>query len=226
MTNPESSNRRPIAVRRWSLFEKLSAQLATAGVTPNAISVSSMVFGCGAGICLVLTSRTEAFSLAHRACWLSAAALVQMRLIANLLDGMVAIEGGKRSAVGELYNEVPDRVSDTAILVGAGYAFGAASWLGYPAALVALFVAYVRAIGASVGAGQAFVGPMAKQQRMATITLTAVLLGLLPEAWMPTYDGQYGLMALALLLIILGGVATSIRRLQRIASFMKQAEPS
>ena len=29
------------------------------------------------------------------------------RLLCNLLDGMVAVEGGKRSKSGELYNDVP-----------------------------------------------------------------------------------------------------------------------
>lgn len=226
MADLETSNRRPLAVRRWTLFEKLAARIADAGATPNAISVSSMVFGCGAGACLALTSRTDAFSAGQRACWLAAAALVQLRLIANLLDGMVAIEGGKKSAVGELYNEVPDRVSDTAILVGAGYAVGASPWMGYLAAVVALFVAYVRAIGAGVGAGQVFVGPMAKQQRMAVVTLAAVLLGVLPAAWTPAHDGGHGVMALALLLIVVGGMVTAVRRLRRIASFMKQSEPS
>ena len=223
MAEPELSNRRPLAVRQWKVFERLAARLATTGVTPNAISVSSILFGCLAGVCLVLTSQAEPFSLWQRLCWLGVAAMVQMRLIANLLDGMVAIEGGKKSDVGELYNEVPDRVSDTAIFVGAGYAVGAVPWLGYLAAIVALFVAYVRAIGASVGAGQQFVGPMAKQQRMAAMTTVAIVNALLPAAWSYTYAGQYGLLSLALLLIVAGGVATSIRRLTRIARHMKQA---
>jgi phosphatidylglycerophosphate synthase len=52
---------------------------------------------------------------------------------------MVAIEAGTASPVGELYNEVPDRVSDTATLIGAGYAVGGHPTLGYVAACLALF---------------------------------------------------------------------------------------
>lgn len=33
------------------------------------------------------------------------------RLLCNLLDGMVAVEGGKRSKSGELYNDVPGLIS-------------------------------------------------------------------------------------------------------------------
>ena len=56
------------------------------------------------------------------------------------LDGLVAVEYGKGSATGALFNEVPDRIADSAVLVGAGYA--ATGWvtLGYVAALLALFV--------------------------------------------------------------------------------------
>lgn len=43
--------------------------------------------------------------------------------------------------------------------------------IGLTSALVAVFVAYVRAIGASAGVGQVFLGPFAKQQRMAVMTL-------------------------------------------------------
>jgi len=68
-----------------------------------------------------------------------------------------------------LYNEIPDRVSDAAICIGAGYGSGSLPELGYVAAVVALFVAYVRAQGAVAGAPQEFCGPMAKPQRMFTL---------------------------------------------------------
>ena len=54
---------------------------------------------------------------------------VQLRLLCNLLDGMVAVEGGRSSPVGALYNEVPDRVADSLLLVALGYAVGI-PWLG------------------------------------------------------------------------------------------------
>ena len=53
-----------------------------------------------------------------------AAVCVQLRLLCNLLDGMVAIEGGKQSPTGMLYNEFPDRVADSLFLVALGYAAG------------------------------------------------------------------------------------------------------
>jgi phosphatidylglycerophosphate synthase len=51
---------------------------------------------------------------------LLAAAAIQLRLLCNLLDGMLAVEGGLKTPLGELYNEIPDRLADVAILAGAG----------------------------------------------------------------------------------------------------------
>jgi phosphatidylglycerophosphate synthase len=53
--------------------------------------------------------------------WFGAAACIQFRLLCNLLDGMVAVEGGKGSVTGPIYNEAPDRIADVLILIGAGY---------------------------------------------------------------------------------------------------------
>lgn len=44
---------------------------------------------------------------------------IQLRLLCNLFDGMVAIEGGKKSDVGSLYNEFPDRIADSLLIVAA-----------------------------------------------------------------------------------------------------------
>jgi phosphatidylglycerophosphate synthase len=40
------------------------------------------------------------------------AACIQLRLLCNLLDCMVAIEGGKSAPTGALFNEMPDRFAD------------------------------------------------------------------------------------------------------------------
>ena len=55
---------------------------------------------------------------------IATAACVQLRLVCNLLDGMVAIEGGKSTATGALFNEIPDRLADPLFLVPLGYAAG------------------------------------------------------------------------------------------------------
>ena len=107
------------------------------------------------GLSLWLTSRSSTPWLF----WLLAAGLVQLRLLCNLIDGMVAIESGKGSPLGELYNEIPDRLSDAATLVGLGFAAGSVPWLGFLAAILAVFVAYVRAAVKIAGGAAGLLGP-------------------------------------------------------------------
>lgn len=232
----EPSGRRPLKTRDWPFFKNLAAQLARGGATPNAISLASIVFGCAAGAALAATSLSHGWAIPG--CALAAAAFIQLRLIANLLDGMVAVEGAKGGPTGDLWNEAPDRVSDTAIFIGAGYAAGSSPVLGLGAAVVALFVAYVRALGASVGAGQIFLGPMAKPQRMFVMTVTCLLFAIIPttpaEPLLVStvnqnlHDTYYvfahpglGLIFWALIVVIVGGVVTAVRRLRRIAAFLR-----
>jgi len=213
----QPGERRPIATRDRKASQWAASLLARWGVSANAISVAGLFCGIAAGAALTATPYADGW---ERAAWLAAAVLIQLRLLANMLDGMVAIASARASAVGELFNEVPDRISDAATFVGLGYAVGGNVPLGFTAACVALFTAYVRAMGKVAGAGQEFCGPMAKPQRMFVATVVAIYCGLTPERWQPRWDMSpsfVGLPAAALLLIIVGSVVTAMRRLGRIA---------
>lgn len=203
-------HRRPLAARRLPSFQRLASALARAGVGPNTVSVLGMAAGVAAGLALAATSLWPA---ADRPFWLLGALLVQLRLLANLLDGMVAVAANRATRLGELYNEVPDRVSDAATLVGLGYGLGGSPWLGWLAALLAVLTAYVRAVGKAAGAGSDFGGPQAKPQRMFLVTIVALYLALAPASWHPAP----GLPALTLALIAAGSALTALLRLRRIA---------
>jgi len=184
-----------------------------------------MIAGITAGVCLAATAYTPAVTT--RAAWLLAACLVQVRLLANMFDGMVAIEQDRQSPLGELYNEIPDRVSDAVILIGLGYAAGGDIMLGYVAACLAIFVAYVRAMGGIAGAGQVFCGPMAKPHRMFVVTVVALYCALTPSSWQPTLaEGPgWGVSAAGLAVIILGCALTTVRRLRRIGGSLAESVP-
>jgi phosphatidylglycerophosphate synthase len=217
-------DRRPLASRGWPAMHTLARTVAKAGITPNAVSVAGMVAGIGAGVLLACTSRVDPGSVGERAMFIVAGACVQFRLVCNLIDGMVAVEGGKRSAVGELYNEVPDRISDAAVLIGAGYAVTSSPTLGYAGALLAVFVAYVRAVGKGCGLASDYSGPMAKQQRMFVVTLACAMLGAGPLALREAAAGMVrsGVMSAALWIVIAGSVLTAARRLRRIAASLRE----
>lgn len=216
-------DRRPIAARNLPVFIAFARALAKAGVSANAISVFGMLCGIGAGACFALTD-CAATSRWDTLLFLLGAALIQLRLLCNMLDGMVAIESGKASPVGELYNEVPDRISDLATLIGLGYAAGSSVELGYLAGALAVLVAYVRAAARVAGAPQDYRGPMAKQQRMFLVTCAAVYAALAPAAWQaPVFLRGWTFTQAVLALICLGCVWTIGRRLTRAAGMLRAA---
>src|SRR5437763_1562403 len=159
----DPTDRRPIASRERKLWQRVATALAQRNVSPNLISILGMIAGTAAGVALYATSLTDGWQ--QRILWLAGAVGIQLRLLANMLDGMVAIALQKASPLGELYNELPDRISDIAIIVGAGYAIGGLPILGYIAACIAVLTAYVRAVGKAAGASNLFLGPMAKPHR-------------------------------------------------------------
>lgn len=214
----DSGARRPLNSRSsWWAGAILKLLLRT-GLTPNQVSVAGVVAaGVGAYGFFLGQGRHPA--------WLLLAILgIQLRLLCNLLDGMLAVEGGRISKVGELYNEVPDRVSDVVIILGAGYAYRDVVLCGscdtvtiaWCAALGAVLTAYVRQVGAAVGAGHQFLGPMAKPHRMALLSVCCIGEIALGSNVAPTV-----LIPAGLALIALGCVVTIFRRLARIVQFLE-----
>ena len=115
-------------------------------------------------------------------------------------------------------------VADAATLIGFGFAVGSSSWLGLVAALLAVFTAYVRAMGKVAGAHQEFCGPMAKPQRMFVITLAALFVGFGGEQLLPKGNvlGPFSIPVWTLWLIVAGCVVTVFRRLARIAEALRK----
>jgi phosphatidylglycerophosphate synthase len=219
---PNEPDRRPLASRERAASKAVAHWLAARGTSPNAISMAGMVSGIAAGAAFAATPLASD-AISSRLAFLAAAALIQLRLLANMFDGMVAIEIGKASPLGAMYNEVPDRVSDAAMFIGAGYALGGLPVLGYIAALLAVFVAYLRAQGRVAGAHQEFCGPMAKPQRAFVMTLLAVYCAAAPSAWRVDLGVPgWGAAAWVLALVIAGEVWTALRRLGRIARRLRE----
>ena len=213
MTRP----RRQLATRRAGWAVALARWLARRGVRPNAVSIAGIGFAAAAGIASALAPDLD--REARAAALLAAAAGIQLRLLCNLLDGMLAVEEGLQSKTGDIYNEVPDRIADILILVGAGYAARDLAYgvtLGWAAALAAVLTAYIRVFGGSIGATQHFIGPMAKQHRMFTLTVATLLaVGETLAGW-PARAIRIGLA-----IILAGSIVTAIRRIARIAAEVK-----
>ena len=199
----EAADRRPLKSRSYGWVRRLSSALVRAKIPPNGISVFGVVLAMIAFAILWMIAR------GWIAAWpglLAAAVCVQGRLMCNLLDGLVAVEGGRKSKGGDLFNEIPDRIEDALFLTGAGMACGYIA-LGLIASLLAVFTAYVRAFGASLGQGQDFCGPLAKPQRMFILTA-----GLLAAAAGSLFHFAGNILAWTLAFSALATAATAARR--------------
>jgi phosphatidylglycerophosphate synthase len=205
-------SRRPLTSRNSSWARTIVGWLVSAGVTPNAISCASVAFALSAALSLYLFPLSS--GIRRTVLLVIIAAGIQLRLLCNLFDGMVAIEGGRRTRSGEIFNELPDRIADTLIFIGAGCAVSGhpfAIELGFLAAILAMFTAHMRTFGGSCGLRQSFAGPMAKQQRMAVMTIAAVA-----SIYEHHFTSQGTVFWLALIVVNTGCVVTLWRRTRNI----------
>jgi phosphatidylglycerophosphate synthase len=209
--------RRPLKSRDAGWAKGLSGLLARRRISPNSISLASVFFAAGAGAALYFSAQASG---GLRVLLLALAiAGIQLRLLSNLMDGLVAVEGGLQTKSGEIYNDLPDRVADAIIFIAAGYAvrgLRGGAWLGWSAALLAVSTAYVRMLGGAAGLKQSFIGPMAKPQRMATLTIASLLS--MVETW---FLRSGSVLWTALIVINLGCLVTIVRRTHRIVVEME-----
>jgi phosphatidylglycerophosphate synthase len=212
----ELDNRRPIKSRDAGWAHRAAAALADADASPDLISAASFAFAALGAALLLGAGMTEAWPL-RAALLLGAAASIQLRLVCNLLDGMVAVEHGRSSPAGAIWNELPDRFSDVVLLAGAGYCAAGggimfAIEMGWLCAALALLTAYLRELGRGLGFPADFSGPMAKQQRMAALTLACVV-----SALEPLWGWRGPTLMIALVVVALGTAFTAYRRTRTLA---------
>jgi phosphatidylglycerophosphate synthase len=208
-----NSTRREVSSRQFGFFHQLASRLVKWGLTPNQVSVSSAAFALVGGICF--SAAAVSAPLLRTILLIAAILCIQLRLICNLIDGLMAVECGLKTASGEIFNDLPDRISDVAFILGAGvFAQSVAPCLldvAWLAALFAVLTAYIRVLGAAMTGQHDFSGPMAKQHRMFLLTLGA-LGGLIELLWqLPAYT-----MSVALFMIGFGSLLTCVRRVRRL----------
>jgi len=205
--------RRPIKSRDHSLAKSTARFLANAGISPNMVSVLSSIFSIFGFICFY-----QAWQRQAPLYLLFAALFVQLRLLCNLFDGMIAVEYNKASPTGEIYNDLPDRISDAFFIIGAGY-FCQDQYLAIHIAwlttVFAILTAYIRVLGLSMGAPVFFSGPMAKPHRMFLLTIAAVI-----QAFLIWGGKDIAILYYALIVMMLGSFLTCVRRLGKISKFL------
>jgi phosphatidylglycerophosphate synthase len=142
-----------------------------------------------------------------------------LRLWFNMLDGMVAVAAGKASARGEIVNDLPDRVSDVIIFVGVAQSGLMNPFIGYWAAILSLFTAYVGLFGQAIGGRREFGGIMSKPWRMVALGFGAWMMFVYRSSQTGLHEvGRLTILDWTCLVIIAGSLQTIIVRLKRIVA--------
>jgi phosphatidylglycerophosphate synthase len=200
------ASRRPIA----ELFRRtadVAVRICVArNVHPDVISLTSIVASALAAACFAFAGRWPLLLIV-------APLLCYVRLWLNMLDGMVALASGTASPRGEIFNELPDRISDILIFVGIAHSSWCHPLLGYWAAIASLMTAYVGTLGQAVAGRREFGGMMAKPFRMVMLHAGAWGTWLLIVTGSSLSVGRLKLLDWTFALIIGGCVQTVIVRL-------------
>ena len=160
-----------IKPRFQSLLRPLTARLAAAGVTANAVTLLAMALSVALGLLLAIFQPGGAAYLALPI-WLF------LRMALNAVDGMLAREHGQQSTLGAYLNELTDVISDAALYLPFAFVppFGAFSvglviWLAAVSEMAG-------ALGPMVGASRRYEGPMGKSDRAFVFGALGLWLGL------------------------------------------------
>lgn len=208
-------DRRPLKVRGKAWAQNLAKFIAGTGLTPNQISILSVVMALGSTICFYYARHLQILLIL-------AALFIQLRLLCNLFDGMVAIEHNQKSVTGDIFNDAPDRFADIFIILGVGLAIRDIPYalnLAWAASCFAVLTAYIRVLGSSVGTPSYFSGPMAKQHRMALITVCCIAQFVFLKM-----EINFNILYYCLLVLTFGSLLTSLLRLRKIINFKNSQE--
>lgn len=217
------SDRRAIPQRSASWAKRLATAMRRVGLTPNLISVGSVLVAAVGAAALVVGAVVP--DGPRTALLILAAVCMPLRLLLNMLDGMLAVEEGMHTATGDLFNEVPDRIADLLLIGAAGCATAGIATAGrldlgvlagFVAAALAVLTAYVRTLGAANNVGNFFNGPLPKPHRMWLLMAATVL-----STFEPLVGIERGtVLFVGVLLIAAGSLITVVLRLRRIAAAM------
>lgn len=166
-----------------NLLRPTCKHLATAGITPNQVTV----------LALILSLITGSFILAFDAArWTLALvpAVLLVRMALNAMDGMLAREHDLASNLGAVLNELGDVVSDTAIYLPFAILPGM-SWLVVIAVILAIMTELTGLVAVQIGAARRYDGPMGKSDRAFVFGCVGLFMacGLDPGAWLQVLMG-------------------------------------
>lgn len=189
--------------RFQTFLRPIATWLARRGVTANQVTIAAA---------LVSVSLGAALAVPDRPLWLFLALPLWLfvRMALNAIDGMLAREFGQKSPLGAYLNEIGDIVSDVALLLP----FAAMPAFGVPtvgAVIVMVLISeFAGVLGAAVGAGRRYEGPLGKSDRALVLGGLGLWIGIgapLPVWLWWVMPGMAGLLVMTTINRVRAGVA-------------------
>ncbi|MBN1134335.1 MAG: CDP-alcohol phosphatidyltransferase family protein [Methanosarcinaceae archaeon] len=189
---------RPFASK---FIEPIAKVVANAGISPNMISVASLVFAAMAGICFY-------YSLNENRLVLAAGFFVFLNSFLDALDGAMArylnIAGNK----GDFLDHVIDRYSDIFIICGI-FLGGHVLWqIGTLAIVGVLITSYLGTQAQAMEIGRYYGGIMGRADRLVFIILASIIYFVYP-----LQIGGFSALGWLMIVIAIGSHITAFQRI-------------
>ena len=191
------------------ILEPLAKITADAGISPNAISLFSLLFAALAGFLYY-------YSAFNPLLVLIAGLLVALNSLLDAMDGLMARYLNVASAKGDFLDHVIDRYSDVFMICGISFG-GYVDWqIGTVTIVGVLLTSYLGTQAQALRLGRYYGGILGRADRLVLIMLSSVVYFVYPST-------IYGFSSLGWMMIIIGA-GSHITAFQRIMHIWKQLE--
>jgi len=178
--------------RFQALLRPMTGALAQRGVTANQVTLAALLLSAAAGSCVALFPRQR---------WplILLAPVLLLRMALNAIDGMLAREHRMKSTLGAVLNEMGDVASDAVLYLPLAFVPGFNPPLVVIVVLLSVFTEMIGVVGAQLGAGRSYKGPLGKSDRAFVFGAMGLLIG----SGVPTQGWLTPVLSLMVILLVI-----------------------
>jgi len=170
-----------------NLLRPLVNQLATWQISPNQVTVSAILLSGATGLALVQSTQFASPFLPTTPLVLCSLPIVLLgRMALNAIDGMLAREHDRKTALGCILNEMGDVLSDVFLYLPFALISGVSAPLIVGIVILAIATEMLGVLGYEIAHKRHYEGPMGKSDRALVFGLIGLLLGIgiEPNQWL------------------------------------------
>lgn len=137
-------------------------------IHPDIISYAATIIGLGTALCYY-------YAQDYHVLLIGAVITILLRMTLNTIDGVMAIERGNLSLIGEIVNALPDRYSDVFLLLGIIFSPLCNVTLGVAGMVSMFLVSYTGMLGGALGVDWQHHGPLGKVERLILVMVFSII---------------------------------------------------